>query len=310
MKRKISLLVLSACFLLFMAQPIGSQDRVIKPGDSLEIMVYGHQELSRVVTVGADGAVDFPFMQNIPVDGMTIEELRRFMVAQLSKYLDGQPVVTVSFTESQLIRVSVLGYVQSPGTVQLTLSGTLQEAISKAGGPLEGAKMDQVTLMRREDGSMKRREFNLVFLNLLGDMQQNPTLRDEDIVLVTGNPIFAGVKVIGEVNDPGIYDVFYGATVLDMIFKAGGLTDDADISAVRYVSPLKKRSREVQVNLAEYYRDPHGYELPVVNAGDIIIIPEDKSLWKNTLSVVRDVSAFASLFTMIYTIIRIQQLSD
>ncbi|MDZ7721918.1 MAG: SLBB domain-containing protein [candidate division KSB1 bacterium] len=252
---KLKCCVVFLLFLLFIAQPIASQDRIIKPGDSIEIMVYGHQELSRIVTVGADGSVDFPFMQNIPVDGMTIEELRRFMVAQLSKYLDGQPVVTVSFTESQLIRVSVLGYVHSPGTVQLPLSGTLQEAVSKAGGPLDGAKMDKVTLIRKEDGATKRREFNLVFLNLLGDMQQNPTLRDQDIVLVTGNPIFAGVKVIGAVNDPGIYDVFYGATVLDMIFKAGGLSEDADISAVRYVSPLKKRSREVRSicrNTTEY----------------------------------------------------------
>lgn len=297
--------------LVVLYQPIASQDRVIKPGDSLEIMVYGHQELSRIVTVGADGSIDFPFMQNIPVDGMTGEELRRFMVAQLSKYLDGQPVVTISFTESQLIRVSVLGYVKSPGTVQLSLNGTLQEAISKAGGPLDGAKMDQVTLIRKEDGTTKKRQFNLVFLNLLGDMQQNPTLRDEDIVLVTGNPIFAGVKVIGEVNQPGIYDVFYGATVLDMIFKAGGLGQDADISAVRYVSPLKKRSREVEVNLQDYYRDPHGYELPVVNAGDIIIVPEkSKTVWQGVLGVVRDISAFASLFTMIYTIVRIQELNN
>ncbi|RLD10141.1 hypothetical protein DRI50_11425, partial [candidate division KSB1 bacterium] len=209
-------------------------------------------------------------MQNIPVDGMSLEELRRFMVAQLSRYLEGQPVVTLSFSESQLIAVSVLGYVKKPGTVQLPLVGTLQEAISLVGGPLEGAKMDQVTLVREENGEMKKKNYNLIFLNLLGDMRQNPVLRQGDIVLVTGNPIFAGVKVIGAVNDPGIHESFYGATVMDMIFKAGGLDRKADVSKIRYVSPSEKKSREVELDLNKYYEDPYHYSLPVVMAGDII----------------------------------------
>ncbi|MDZ7721919.1 MAG: hypothetical protein U5R06_03590 [candidate division KSB1 bacterium] len=63
--------------------------------------------------------------------------------------------------------------------------------------------------------------------------------------------------------------------------------------------------------MQEYYRIPHGYELPVVNAGDIIIIPEQgESLWRNIVSVVRDISGFASLFTMAYYIIRIQNESN
>ena len=274
-----------------------AQERIIKPGDLINIVVYGHEELSRPVTVSSNGSVDYPFMQNIPVDGMSLEELRRFMVAQLSRYLDGQPVVTLSFSESQLIAVSVLGYVKKPGTVQLTLFGTLQEAVSLVGGPLDGAKMDQVTLIREENGEVKKKNYNLVFLNLLGDMRQNPVLRQGDIVLVTGNPIFAGVKVIGAVNDPGIHESFYGATVMDMIFKAGGLEGKADVAKIRYISPSEKKSREVEVDLNKYYEDPYHYSLPVVMAGDIIIVPEKNDWFRNFIGITADL---ASIMSIIY----------
>jgi polysaccharide biosynthesis/export protein len=280
-----------------------AQERIIKPGDLINIVVYGHEELSRPVTVSSNGSIDYPFMQNIPVDGMSLEELRRFMVAQLSRYLDGQPVVTLSFSESQLIAVSVLGYVKKPGTVQMPLVGTLQEAVSLVGGPLEGAKMDQVTLIRDENGEVKKKSYNLVFLNLLGDMRQNPVLRQGDIVLVTGNPIFAGVKVIGAVNDPGIHESFYGATVMDMIFKAGGLDRKADVAKIRYVSPSEKKSREVQLDLNKYYSDPYHYSLPVVMAGDIIIVPEKTDWFRSFIGITGDL---ASIMTILYyvTIIR------
>ena len=55
---------------------IFGQEQKIKPGDAIDIMVYGHQELSRVVTVSPKGTVDFPFLQNIPVDGLTLNEFR------------------------------------------------------------------------------------------------------------------------------------------------------------------------------------------------------------------------------------------
>ncbi len=298
---KCILLVAAALFIVSGTAAFG-QERIIKPGDMLNIVVYGHNELSRQVTVGPNGAIDYPFMQNIPVDGMTLEELRRFLSAQLSRYVEGQPIITLSFTASQLVTISVLGYVKKPGTVQLPLNGTLQEAISQAGGPLEGAKMDQVTLIRNEGGEVKRRNYNLTFLTLLGDMRQNPVMQQGDIVLVTGNPIFTGVKVIGEVNSPGIHESLYGATVMDMIFKAGGLKTTADVRNIRYISPSEKTAQEIRINLREYYKDPYHYTLPTVSAGDIIIVPAKGQTIQTLRNVLSLVGSFSSIASMVYYI--------
>ncbi len=284
-------------FILFfpLLQIINAQERVIRPGDSIDIVVYGHQELSRVVTIGPNGGIDFPFMQNIPVDGMTLEELRRFMVVQLARYLDGQPVVTVGFSESQLIQVAVLGYVKQPGTVQLPLSATLQEALAKAGGPLEGANLQNVQVIREDGEDTKNRSYNIEFLYLRGDLSQNPVLNDQDVVLVTGNPIYAGVKVIGEVNEPGIHPTTHGATLLDIIFQAGGFTEDANVAKIRYIPVTQQRSEEVEIDLEAYYKNPESQQLPTVKPGDLVIIPRKSQWFRRTISFAADLTSIASI---------------
>ena len=289
-------LFFSSFILLFpLLQTMNAQDRVIRPGDSIDIVVYGHQELSRVVTVGQNGGIDFPFMQNIPVDGMTLEELRRFMVVQLARYLDGQPVVTVGFSQSQLIQVAVLGYVEQPGTVQLPLNATLQEAIAKAGGPLEGANLQAVQVIREEDDDTNTRSFNIEFLYLRGDLSENPALSDQDVVLVTGNPNYAGVKVIGEVNEPGIHPTTHGATLLDVIFQAGGFTEDANVEKIRYIPVSEASSQEVEIDLESYYKDPESHHLPMVKPGDLVIIPRKSQWFRRTISFAADLTSIASI---------------
>jgi protein involved in polysaccharide export with SLBB domain len=246
-------------------------------------------------------------MQNIPVDGMTLDELRRFMEAQLSRYLDGPPVMTVSFTDSKLLIVSVLGHVANPGTIQLPIEGTLQEAIAKAGGPLPGASIEAVNLIREEDGKKKKYQFNLYRLNLLGDLKHNPELENGDIVLVTGNSIFSSVKIIGSVRSPGVYEPPQGATLIDVIFLAGGLANDADLSKIRHVSPSSKESKELEIDLNAYFKAPYQYDLPRVMPGDIIVVPQKKTFWRDVLSIVGPIS---SILTLFYTFIRIQQLQD
>ncbi len=293
-------------FLLFMlgATVSHGQDRLIRPGDTIDIVVYGHQELSRIVTVNSSGAIDFPFMQNIPVDGMTLDELRRFMEAQLSRYLDGQPVMTVNFADTKLLIVSVLGQVANPGSIQLPVEGTLQEAIAKAGGPLPGASLETINVIRDQDGKKQKYQYNMYRLNLLGDLKHNPTLENGDIVLITGNSIFSSVKVIGSVNDPGVYEPPQGATLLDMIFLAGGMNKNADVTKIRHVSPSSRESKEFQIDLDAYFKAPYQYDLPRVLPGDIILVPEKRQMWRNALTLVGSVS---SILSMIYTVIMIER---
>ena len=46
------------------------------------------------------------------------------------------------------------------------------------------------------------------------------------------------VYVCGEVNEPGVYELYEGARVNDAVIKAGGLKADADVSHINLAMPL------------------------------------------------------------------------
>ena len=291
-------------FMAVSAIAVKAQERVIRPGDTIDIVIYGHQELSRVVTVAADGTINFPFMQNIPVDGMPLEELRRFMAAQLSRYLDGTPMLTLSFADANIVMVSVLGHVNSPGMLQLPIGATLQESLAKAGGVLPGAMLDKITLIRKSDETITQQQYDLNRVILDGDLSQNPELESDDIILVTGNTIFAQVKVIGSVRSPGVFEHVSGATTLDMIFVAGGLSESANIKKIKHVSPTANQSREIDIDLEQYFKDPKSFELPTILPGDIIFVPQKNKFLSDILPIIGSLS---SLLSLIYLVTRIQR---
>ncbi len=128
------------------------QDRRIKPGDVIEIAVSGHAELSRTAVVDLEGRLDYPFLDGLPVDNITLQRLREIVGAQLSRYMDQRPLVTARFTEGYPIKVTVLGQVAKPGTYPILNTTTFQGAVSEAGGFTAGAQLSEVKLIRPEGG--------------------------------------------------------------------------------------------------------------------------------------------------------------
>lgn len=270
-----------------------SQERKIKAGDTIEIVVYGHQELSRTVTVNPQGAIDFPFMQSLPVDGLTMEKLREIVVAQLSRYLNTYPVVTVGFSKTNTFYVQILGMVRNPGLVPIPLGSTLQGAIGAAGGTLPTARLTDITVYRNQDGKVTTNSYDLESFLLQGDMKQNPLLTEGDVVMVIGNMVQSTVKVIGEVRSPGSFENFAGATIFDMILLAGGPAENANMSSVRYISPSRKKALEYKINLNKFFATGEFTQLPVVKSGDMIYVPKKKNYWRSILEITRDVSTIS-----------------
>ncbi|NLP11773.1 hypothetical protein GX408_15345 [bacterium] len=280
-----------------------AQERKIKAGDGIEIVVYGHQELSRVVTVSPQGTIDFPFMQNLPVDGLTLEKLREIIVAQLSRYLEDFPIVTLNFAKSNVINISIMGMVKQPGIRQLPLYSNLQGAIAAAGGTAPGAKLTEIQLMRGEPGKMVTTKYDLQAFLLDGDLKNNPMLSEGDVIMVTAGEMLNTVKVVGEVRVPGVFEEFTSATVIDMLMRAGGPTANADIKKIRYISPARKKAAEYRFNLEDYLASSGTYPNPEVKAGDIIYVPKKPESWRTYLPII---SSFSSLMISIYYIYRIQ----
>lgn len=271
-----------------------AQERLIKPGDTIDITVYNHAELSRVVNVSSQGTIDFPFMQSLPVDGLTLDRLREIVVTQLTKYLNTYPLVTLSFAKTTTLSVNVLGMVNKPGVTQLPLYSTLQSAISAAGGYLTGSRIQEVSLTRVVKDETVTNTYNLEKFLLEGDWKNNPFLQDGDIILITGNPFLSTVKVIGAVNKPGAYDSYMGANLFDMLLLAGGTAPEANLKKIKYISTSRKKTINISFNLEKYLSAAEYARLPKVEGGDIIIISKKRNYLKSLLSVVGTLGTFAT----------------
>ncbi len=172
------------------------QEYVMAPGDTLQIYVYGHDELSTrressdsAYVVRPDGKLFFPLIGELSVVGKTVPEFTAEMERRLSEYII-HPDVTVNVTKLGGTRVFVLGEVRSPGMFTLSRSHRMLDAVGAAGGFTEYAAKKNVYLIRdiHDDGTAGQVEkLNLNDYLRKGDMSQNVELQEGDCLYFTSN---------------------------------------------------------------------------------------------------------------------------
>lgn len=154
---------------------------VLGVGDTIEISVYRHDDLKKSVKIDASGKVMFPLIGDIKAAGVGIYKFRDEMQKALAKYII-DPQVTISITSIQSQKVMVLGEVGNPGVLTLDSELSIMEAISKAGGMTNDAKLSNVLLIRRVNNKPDVVSLDLKKAFKDGDLSQNMKLQGGDIV--------------------------------------------------------------------------------------------------------------------------------
>ena len=150
-------------------------------GDTIEISVYRQDDLQRTVRIDISGRIMFPLIVDVESANKSIFKLRDDIKERLSKYLiDPQVFVNVTTVQSQ--KIMVLGEVNSPGIFTLDSDFSVIEAISRAGGMTSDAKLNNVLLIRREQGKPTASVLNLKKALKEGDISQNVSLVNGDII--------------------------------------------------------------------------------------------------------------------------------
>ncbi len=188
---------------------------VIGPGDTLEIQVFGQEDLTGDRVVGASGSLDFPLLGQMEVKGLTVQGLDdRLTKALGEKYLrDPQVQVVVKAYGSQ--RVVVRGAIKKPGEYHLSGPTTVLDIIAQAGGVAEEG-VSQVRI-QHQDRSRPDTVVNL---------EQLRTEGNAGVKLIAGDRIDISkplvVYVSGEVNKPGAVAYTEGLTVTQALTRSGG----------------------------------------------------------------------------------------
>ena len=155
----------------------------LQPGDVVAVSVWKEQDLQREVLVRPDGALTFPLAGEVNVDGKTVEELRAALVERLKRYVP-DPVVTVSVKEIGGNRVYVLGKVARPGEFPFSSPVDVMQALSLAGGATPFAQVNDIVILRRDNGAQLALHFRYGEVERGKNLQQNFLLQSGDTVVV------------------------------------------------------------------------------------------------------------------------------
>lgn len=126
------------------------------PGDVFEVSVYGEEKLSGVHRIAPDGAIHFPLIKRVMVEGMTTSEIAEEIQTRLRDGYLRDPSVSVFVKEYNSKKVFVLGEVQRPGTFPFTASMNIVEAVTLAGGFSAAANANYVIVTRRGSSGDQR----------------------------------------------------------------------------------------------------------------------------------------------------------
>lgn len=186
------ILTLSACG---SSQSVPQEERlelpdynyVIGPGDTMEIFVWGHPDLSTTGIVRPDGKLTTRLVEDMPASGRTPTELAREIEQEYAEYVR-DPVVTVivqGFVGVPEQQVSVLGEATTPQSIPYSQHMTLLDLMVAVGGMTEFAAGNKSVLVRNEGG--QRRSYGLRLDDLLkkGDISANLALEPGDIVIIS-----------------------------------------------------------------------------------------------------------------------------
>lgn len=211
---KKSILALAAVTALWTGTAF-AEEYYMRPGDELNIVVTQQQDLGNSSSnqspfvVRPDGNVSFPLVGEIHAEGMTVSQFTDVLQQGLSRYIV-DPDVSVNISKLGRVRVYVFGEVKKPGAVELEKGHTVIDAIGAAQGFTRDTAKKKIFLIH-QDQPKSLIPINLNNMLKTGDMSQNVTLREGDILYLTKNhridfardiaPIFSSIYMITEAKD-------------------------------------------------------------------------------------------------------------
>ena len=276
------------------------------PADVVGITVWGHPEFAAgggggsgsategasagagagtgSYTVDTTGKIQFPYLGEVPVAGLTEPELRSRMTTLLARLLRN-PQVSVSVQAFRSARVYVDGEVRNPGQKFLDhIPMTLPEAISRAGGFTPAADRSAVLITR----NLKTVRVNVDQLTARGIDPNRILLEHGDTVRVA-NFEDEKVYVLGEVSSPGGKPLRKGRLTLHQALgEAVGVSpysgDPRQVFVIRPTTPEKPEIYHLDVSSPVAFALAEGFDL---RDRDVVFVdPVPLVRWNRVISLI------------------------
>lgn len=268
----------------------------IGAGDSLYITVWDHPELTSPAgpqqqalangrLVRSDGTLYYPYVGELKVSGMTIEDLRKAISNKLAKYVE-QPQVDVNVIGYGSQRITLAGaFIKTDPQPITAIPTTLAQAIGTATVNTDQANLSGLVLTR------EGHDYHIDY-----DALNHGKSSAQDIYLKPGDRLYLPyndrqeVYVVGEVNRPlAITFKTTDLTLTQALGRASGLNQTTSkgqaVYVIRGIEDLEQAKGTVYQLDA---RSPDAFILAdqfKVKAGDVVFVgPAGVTRWNRFIS--------------------------
>jgi polysaccharide export outer membrane protein len=155
----------------------------LQPGDIITVSVWKETDLQTEVLIRPDGGFSFALAGEVDAVGKTVEEIRTTLVERLKRYIPN-PVVTVALKQIGGNRIYVVGRVNHAGDFPLSSPVDVMQAIALAGGTTPFAAINDIVILRRQNGEQQAIHFHYTDVARGRELSQNVLLQGGDTVVV------------------------------------------------------------------------------------------------------------------------------
>lgn len=161
-------------------------------------------------------------------------------------------------------QVHVLGEVMKPGTYRVTASDRVSEVVRRAGGLAVNGSERNIELRRKGGGT---RKVDLLEFSLMGNLNQNPYVTDNDVIFV---PLRKNViQVVGAVKRPDVYELKEENNLASAVELAGGFN-----AATAKSEPIRIiRFEEGEKKVEDVKITDESLKAFEIKNGDVVVVP-------------------------------------
>ncbi len=159
---------------------------VIGPGDTLQIFVWQHPEVSVTIPVRPDGRVSTPLVEDVVAVGKTPTQLSRDLEVQIGQYIRDPTVnvIVTSFIGTFGNQVRVVGQAAQPQAIPFRQDMTLLDVIIQVGGLSPNAAGNRAKIIRRSGGQEQEIPVRIQDLLNDGDTSRNVPMQPGDVLII------------------------------------------------------------------------------------------------------------------------------
>jgi polysaccharide export outer membrane protein len=159
---------------------------VIGPGDTLQIFVWQHPEVSVTIPVRPDGRISTPLVEDVVAVGKTPTQLARDLEGQIGQFIrtPSVSVIVTNFVGTFSNQVRVVGQATAPQAIPFRQDMTLLDVMIQVGGLSPTAAGNRAKIIRRSGGQEEEIKVRIEDLLNDGDTSKNVAMEPGDVLII------------------------------------------------------------------------------------------------------------------------------